>query len=56
MLAVDDSAHSMNAMRYAAEMSSHIKDLYFVLFHVQPAISQWVKLPDHFKYGFYHDP
>ena len=39
LLAVDDSRHSKNAILYAVHLSSFVKNLHYVLFHVQPAIS-----------------
>lgn len=42
LLAVDDSIHSKHAIQYAVRMSSAVKDLTFTLFHVQPAISQFL--------------
>lgn len=49
LLAVDDSAHSRNAVRYAVGMSAFVKDLSFTLFNVQPSISQF--LTDEAKTG-----
>ncbi|HDL08354.1 MAG TPA: universal stress protein, partial [Desulfobacteraceae bacterium] len=42
LIAVDDSIHSKNALRYVAGMSAILMDLNFTLFHVQPAISQFL--------------
>ncbi len=42
LIAVDDSRHSENALRYAAELVQSVKELKFVLFHVQPTISQYL--------------
>ena len=39
LLAVDDSRHSRRAIHYAVHVSSFVKNLHYVLFHVQPAIS-----------------
>lgn len=36
LLAVDDSVHSKNAVRYAVDMTRSIRELHFVLFHIQP--------------------
>jgi len=43
LLAVDDSRHSRNAIHYAAGGSSFVKNLHYVLFHVQPVISLFLK-------------
>lgn len=43
LLAVDDSRHSKNAVHYAAGGSSFVKNLHYVLFNVQPAISLFLK-------------
>ncbi|CAN2044008.1 UspA domain-containing protein [Candidatus Magnetomoraceae bacterium gMMP-1] len=42
MLAVDDSIHSKNAIKYAVKISSVVKNLSYTLFHVQPGISQFL--------------
>ncbi len=42
LLAVDDSVHSKNAVRYAVRMSSVVKDLSYTLLNVQPGISQFL--------------
>ena len=42
LIAVDDSRHSENALRYAAGLSESVKELKFVLYHVQPTISQYL--------------
>jgi nucleotide-binding universal stress UspA family protein len=42
LIAVDDSRHSENALRYAAGMAVTVKEVKFVLFHVQPTISQYL--------------
>jgi nucleotide-binding universal stress UspA family protein len=42
LLAVDDSIHSKDAVKYAVAISSTVKDLHYVLFHVQPMISQYL--------------
>ena len=42
MIAVDDSRHSKNAVRYIARLSGRIEDLAVVLFTVQPMISQFL--------------
>lgn len=39
MLPVDDSVHSSQAVGYAVKMSELIRELGYVLFHVQPSIS-----------------
>ena len=41
MIAVDDSRHSKNAVRYAAGVYEVLKDMKFTLMHVQPTISQY---------------
>ena len=42
LIAVDDSRHSENALRYAASLHETGNDTRFVLFHVQPTISQYL--------------
>ncbi len=42
LLAVDGSVHSRNAVCYAVQMASIIRDLGFTLFHVQPIVSQFL--------------
>jgi nucleotide-binding universal stress UspA family protein len=42
LLAVDDSMHSMNALKYTARLSPLIKESTYTLFHVQPIISQFL--------------
>jgi hypothetical protein len=42
LIAVDDSRHSENALRYAAGMAESAGEMSFVLFHVQPMISQYL--------------
>jgi len=42
LIAVDNSIHSKRAMAYAAAMGSLIKELRYVLFHVQPKISEFL--------------
>ena len=42
LIAVDDSRHSENALRYSASLHETVNDLKFVLFHVQPTISQYL--------------
>ena len=42
LIAVDDSRHSENALRYAASLHETVNDSKFVLFHVQPTISQYL--------------
>ena len=43
MIAVDDSLHSKNAVRYAARISLWVKNMSYVLFHVQPILSQYLE-------------
>jgi nucleotide-binding universal stress UspA family protein len=43
MLAVDDSVHSKHTVAYAARISSAVKVLHIVLFHVQPMISLFLQ-------------
>ncbi len=43
MIAVDDSLHSKNAVRYAARISVWVKNMSYVLFHVQPMLSQYLE-------------
>ena len=42
LLAIDESRQSKYAVNYAANISSKVKDLHYVLFHVQPTISQYL--------------
>jgi nucleotide-binding universal stress UspA family protein len=42
LLAVDDSLQSKYAVKYAAAISSTVKDLHYDLFHVQPMISHYL--------------
>lgn len=42
LLAVDDSLHSKNAIRYALSLSPFVTDLSYVLLNVQPGISQFL--------------
>jgi len=42
LLAVDDSEHAKNAVRYAVMISSAVKNLTYTLFYVQPAVSQYL--------------
>ncbi len=42
MVAVDDSRHSKNAVRYAAGIREVLKGIEFTLLHVQPTISQYL--------------
>jgi nucleotide-binding universal stress UspA family protein len=42
LIAVDESRHAENALRYAAGLYKTIRPLTFVLFHVQPTISQYL--------------
>lgn len=42
LIAVDDSRHSENALRYAAALRETVNDLKYLLFHVQPTISQYL--------------
>ena len=42
LIAVDDSRHSKNAVRYAAEAYRTLKDMNFTLMHIQPTISQYL--------------
>lgn len=42
LVAVDQSVHAKQAIKYAARMGTLIKDIDFVLFHVQPMISQYL--------------
>ena len=43
LLAVDDSLQSKDAVKYAVAISSTVKDLHYVLFHVQPMISLYLQ-------------
>ncbi len=42
LIAVDDSRHSENVLQYAASLTASVKPLKFVLYHVQPTISQYL--------------
>lgn len=42
LIAVDDSRHSENALRYAASIHETLSDLKYLLLHVQPTISQYL--------------
>jgi nucleotide-binding universal stress UspA family protein len=42
LLAVDDTVHTICAMRYAVRMASEVTKLWFTLFYVQPTISQYL--------------
>ena len=43
MIAVDDSVHSKNAVYYASRISVWVKNMNYVLFHVQPMLSQYLE-------------
>ena len=43
MIAVDDSLHSKNAVHYAASISVWVNNMSYVLFHVQPMLSQYLE-------------
>ena len=43
MIAVDDSSHSKNAVHYASRISAWVKNISYVLFHVQPMLSQYLE-------------
>ncbi|WP_054691692.1 universal stress protein [Desulfosarcina cetonica] len=42
LVAVDDSRHSENALRYAAGLHGTVHEMNHVLFHVEPTISQYL--------------
>ena len=42
LMAVDDSIHSNQSLRYATNILSGAKDATFTLFHGQPMISQYL--------------
>lgn len=42
LVAVDDSRHSENALRYAAGLHGTVQEMNHVLFHVEPTISQYL--------------
>lgn len=42
LIAVDQSVHAKRAMKYAARMAGLINEINFVLFYVQPMISQYL--------------
>ena len=43
LLSVDDSRHSKSAVQYAAEISAVVPQLHYVLFHIQPMISLFMR-------------
>lgn len=43
LISADDSRHSKNAVQYAVQASTFIPDLHYVLFHVQPMISLFLR-------------
>lgn len=43
LVSVDDSRHSKNAVQYAVQTSGFVPDLHYVLFHVQPMISLFLR-------------
>lgn len=43
LLAVDDSSPSKRAIKYAVDLAATIEDLHYVLFHVQPMVSLFLK-------------
>jgi len=43
LIAVDDSRHSINAIRYAAQMSALVENLHYDLIHIQPMISNFLQ-------------
>lgn len=43
MIAVDDSVHAKQAVKYAVQMSSTVNGLHYVLFHAQPMISIYLQ-------------
>ena len=42
MIAVDDSLHSKNAVRYVTRLSARLENLNYVLFNAQPMVSQFL--------------
>jgi nucleotide-binding universal stress UspA family protein len=42
LIAVDDSIHSKNAIKYACNVSASMKEANFTLFHIQPMISEYL--------------
>lgn len=42
LIAVDQSVHSKRAMKYAARMADLVNEINFVLFYVQPMLSQYL--------------
>lgn len=42
MIAVDDSLHSKNAVRYVTRLSARLENLNYVLFNAQPMMSQFL--------------
>ena len=43
LVSVDNSRHSKNAVQYAVNASAFVPDLHYVLFHVQPMISLFLR-------------
>ena len=43
LVSADDSRHSKNAVQYAIQASAFIPDLHYVLFHVQPMVSLFLR-------------
>jgi len=43
LMAVDDSRHSKNAIRYAGQLFALVDNLHFDLFHIQPMISSFLQ-------------
>ncbi len=50
LLAIDDSRNSRQAVSYAGELAASLKNISYTLFHIQPAISQF--LTDEAKSSF----
>ena len=42
MIAVDDSLHSKNAIRYVTRLSARLENISYVLFNAQPMVSQFL--------------
>jgi nucleotide-binding universal stress UspA family protein len=55
LIAVDDSRHSENALRYAAALRETVSDLKYLLFHVQPTISKYLLDEAKHKYSAYNE-
>lgn len=53
LVAVDDSRHSENAVRYVAGLQETVQQLKYVLFHVEPTVSHYLQEEAKTKPGAY---